>query len=80
MEVTDQVMSGVRVTLPASQLTEVQRERGERHTNQQKKNGKNKGLKQTAPQNKTFLNKDTNTYQHKRKQGESETKTVCYRT
>lgn len=44
MKVIDQVMSGVRVTLPASQLTEVQRERGERHTNQQKKNGKNKGL------------------------------------
>lgn len=49
MKVTDYVTSGVRVTLPASQLTEVQRERGERHTNQQNKNVKlkeNKGLKQ----------------------------------
>lgn len=46
VRVIDQVTSGVRVTLPAPQLTEVQQERGERHTNQQKKNGKNKGLNQ----------------------------------
>lgn len=55
-------------------------ERKEAHKSTEKKWKKNKGLKQTAPQNKTFLNKDTNTYQHKRQQGESKTKTVCYRT